>query len=385
MSENTKDKKTLAECFDEMKDPRKNDVDHKFIDIMIITVLAVLCGANGFNEIELFGKSKEKWLRTFLALTEGIPSHDTFNRVLSLINPQEFHNCFMEWVTTLREKISREIVAIDGKTVRRTREKSSGKKPIHVVSAWANANKLVLGQIKVDEKSNEITAIPELLNLLDVEGCIITIDAMGTQTDIAKTIIDSGAEYVLALKENQPTLHDDVKLYFDEEIITESKKTLEEKGVYYKTLEKDHGRIEKREYYMVKDISWLDEIHKNKWVKLSAIGMIISERTINDETSTYTRLHIMSDIKDVKEYANAIRNHWGIENELHWCLDVGFREDESRARKDNSAENLNIIRHWATNLLKHEKSVKQGIQAKRLKCGWDEKYLLKVLKVGFDL
>ena len=218
MNEITKDKKTLAECFDGLEDPRKKEVDHKFIDIMIITVLAVLCGANGFNEIEIFGKSKEKWLRTFLELNNGIPSHDTFNRVLSLINPKEFHNCFMDWVSTLYQKISREIVSLDGKTVRRTREKSNGKKPIHVVSAWANANKLVLGQIKVDEKSNEITAIPELLKLLDVKGCIITIDAMGTQTEIAKTIIESGAEYVLALKENQETLHNDVKLYFDEEI-----------------------------------------------------------------------------------------------------------------------------------------------------------------------
>ena len=220
-------KKTLAECFENLPDPRKRiDIEHKLMDIIIIAIIAVMCGANGFNEIEIFGKSKKKWFKKFLELSNGIPSHDTFNRVLSALNPNEFHKCFMNWVSTLYEKISREIISIDGKTARRTKEKIKNQKAIHVVSAWANENKLVLGQIKVDDKSNEITAIPELLKLLDINGCIITIDAMGTQTEIAETIINNAGEYVLALKENQKTLHDDVELYFDEEILNKPKKEL---------------------------------------------------------------------------------------------------------------------------------------------------------------
>jgi len=377
-------KKTLKECFIDIQDPRKQpeDAEHKLIDIIVIAVLATLCGANGFNQIEDFGKSKEKWFRKFLELEHGVPSHDTFNRVISALNPKEFHECFMEWVSTIYDKFSREIISIDGKTARRTKSTKKKQKPIHVVSAWANKNKLVLGQIKVNDKSNEITAIPELLKALDVKGCIITIDAMGAQTDIAETIVDKGAEYVLALKENQKTLHDNVELYFNEEVLTKTKKELGQKDIYHKTLEKDHGRIEKREYYMVNDISWLENI--DKWPNLHAIGMVVSECQENDKITNYTRFYIMSKLQDVKEFAKAVRGHWGIENSLHWCLDVGFREDESRARKDNSAENLNIIRHMTLNMLKRETSLKAGIEGKRLKCGWDEKYLEKVLFAGFE-
>lgn len=384
MNETKKEKKTLIQSFEGLKDPRDpNAVEHKLIDIIVIAVLATLCGANGFNQCENFGIAKEQWLKKFLELPNGIPSHDTFNRVFSLLDPKEFHKCFQEWALTLYEKVSKEIISLDGKTIRRTKCKSTNQKAIHVVSAWANQNKLVLGQIKVDDKSNEITAIPELLKLLDVSGCIITIDAMGTQTAIAETIVDAGAEYVLALKENQPTLYDDVELYFNNEVLTETKKELIKKQIYHKTLEKDHGRIDKREYYMVKDVCWLDQI--NSWKKLSAIGMVRSERTLNQETTVFTRFYIMSDIKNVGEFANAVRGHWGIENELHWCLDIGFREDESRARKDNSAENMNVIRHMIMNMLKKETTLKQGIEAKRLKCAWDEKYFERVLMLGFDL
>jgi predicted transposase YbfD/YdcC len=384
MSNEKKEKKTLMESFEGLTDPRTpDDIRHKLIDIVAITILAVMCGANGWNEIELFGKSKEIWLRTFLELPNGIPSHDTFNRVFSRLNSKEFHQCFMEWVSILYEKVSREIVALDGKTVRRSKGTSKNQKPIHVVSAWANTNKLVLGQLKVNEKSNEITAIPELLKMLDISGCIITIDAMGTQTEIAKTIIESGADYVLALKENQKTLHDNVELYFKEEVLTKGKKELVEEEIYHKTLEKDHGRIEKREYYLVNNVSWLEQ--NNKWPNLSAIGMAVFERQEQDKTSVETRLYIMSKIKNVVEFSTAVRGHWGIENELHWCLDMGFREDESRARKDHAAENLNIIRHMTLNMLKKETSLKAGINGKRLKCGWDEKYLKKVLSTGFQI
>lgn len=384
MDDKTKDKKTLIECFGGLKDPRDpSAVNHKLIDIIVIAILATLCGANGFNQCENFAIAKEPWLRKILELPNGIPSHDTFNRIFSLLNPEEFHQCFQEWANTLYEKISREIIALDGKTARRTKCKNGNQKAIHVVSAWANQNKLVLGQIKVNDKSNEITAIPELLKLLDVSGCIITIDAMGTQTAIVETIVNAGAEYVLALKENQLTLYNDVELYFNDEVLTKKKESLGKDGIYYKTLEKDHGRIEKREYYMVKDVSWLDQI--NNWKNLCAIGMVTSERTLNEETTVFTRFYIMSDIQNVKEFAKAVRGHWGIENELHWCLDMGFREDESRARKEHSAENMNVIRHMTMNMLKKENTLKQGIEAKRLKCAWDEKYLERVLMLGFEV
>lgn len=384
MSNVKKEKKTLIESFEGLTDPRNpDDISHKLIDIIVITILAMLCGANTWNDIELFGKSKLIWLRTFLELPNGIPSHDTFNRVFSSLNPNEFHQCFMEWVSILHEKISREIVAVDGKTVRRSKGTSKKQKAIHVVSAWANKNKLVLGQIKVDDKSNEITAIPELLKMLDISGCIITIDAMGTQTEIAKTIIESGADYVLALKENQKTLHDDVELYFKEEVLPKGKKELSKNEIYHKTLEKNHGRIEKREYYMVNDVAWIEQI--DKWPNLSAIGMVVSERQEHEKTSIETRLYIMSKLKNVVEFSTAVREHWGIENELHWCLDMGFREDESRARKDNAAESLNIIRHMTMNMLKKETSLKVGIAGKRLKCAWDDNYLKKVISTGFQI
>lgn len=375
-------KKTLIECLENLTDPRNPlDISHKLVDILVITILAILCGANGFNEIEMFGKSKEKWLKKFIELPNGIPSHDTFNRILSSIEPKEFHACFMDWISNLYEKLSEEIISIDGKTARRTKGKDN--KPIHIVSAWANKNKLVLGQIKTDDKSNEITAIPELLKKLDISGCIITIDAMGTQTEIAKTIVDAQAEYVLALKENQKTLYNDVKLYFEEEILTKSKIELEGEKIYHETLEKDHGRIEKRKYYMVKDVSWLAD--KDKWANLSGIGMVLSETQKNSVVTTERRFYIMTEIKDVEQFSQAVRSHWGIETSLHWCLDIGFREDESRARKDNSAENLNVIRHMTLNMLKKETSLKIGISGKRLRCGWDESYLAKVLISSFEI
>jgi predicted transposase YbfD/YdcC len=383
MSDTTKDKKTLIECFTAVEDPRNKDtILHKLIDIIVIGVLSILCGGESFNDMETFGRAKEKWLRKFLELPFGIPSHDTFNAVFSRLNPNEFNECFMEWVNTLYERVSREIISIDGKTARRTKCKAKNLKAAHIVSAWPKKNKLALGQIKVDDKSNEITAIPELLKLLDIKGCIITIDAMGTQTKIAEQIVEGGADYVLALKENQETLHDEVKLYFEEEILTKKKKELQENGQYYKSLAKDHGRIEKREYYMTKDVSWITQI--NRWANLQAIGMEISERQINEEKSISTKFYIMSDIKSVNEFADAARGHWSVENSLHWCLDVGLREDESRARSDNAAINLNMARKIAINLLKKETTLKVGIKGKRLNCALDENYLEKVLKLGFQ-
>jgi predicted transposase YbfD/YdcC len=379
-----REKKSLVECFELITDPRcEDDILHNLVDIIVIVILASLTGAKGFNEIYLFAQSREQWLRRFLELPNGIPSHDTINRVMSKINPKEFKKCFLLWVETLYEKVSRELIAVDGKTARRTKCVASGQKAIHVVSAWAKENQLVLGQIKVDEKSNEITAIPELLNLLDITGCIISLDAMGTQTDIAQTIVDKGAEYVLAVKENQKTLHDDIHLYFAQSVLPLSKKELTAKGMYFRTHEKDHGRIEERQYFMVDNVAWLSQ--KERWPKLQAIGLVRGYRTINDVTTCHTRIYIMSSIKDVKEFAYAVRGHWTVENSLHWTMDVGLREDESRARKDHSAENLNVVRHMVINMLKKEKTLKQGIAAKQYNCLLNNEYFEKVLSTVFDL
>lgn len=376
-------KKTLIESFENIEDHRESNISHKLIDIIVIAILAILCGANDFKEMEAFGISKEKWFRKYLELPHGIPSHDTFNRVLSAIDPIEFHKCFMDWVNILYEKISKEIVSIDGKTIRRTKDIAKNKKATHIVSAWANKNQLALGQLKVDDKSNEITAIPELLKLLDIKDCIITIDAMGTQTDIAKTIVKGGAEYILPVKENQKTLHDELEKYFNDEIIPKPMEKLLEDSIYNKTLEKNHGRIEKRQYYMSKDITCIS--NPDKWPNIKAIGMTINIVRENNKLSHKQKFYIMSDIENVYEFSRAARGHWGVETSLHWCLDVGFREDESRARKDNAAENLNVIRQMTLNMLKKEKSMKSGIAGKRLKCGWDEGYMEKVLKTGFEI
>lgn len=373
--------KALIECLVKVKDPRAvNGLDHKLIDILVITILAVICGADTWVEIALFGNEKIEWFKKFLELKNGIPSHDTFGRVFAAINPTEFHNAFIDWINDIREIIPG-VVSIDGKTVRRTKDKENGKRAIHVVSAWANVNSLVLGQLKVDEKTNEITAIPELLKLLDVKNCIITIDAMGTQKDIAETIKDCGGDYILSLKENQKTLHDDVELYFQTEILTQEKGKLKKEEKYYKELDNSHGRIEKREYYVENQIDWLDQ--KEDWKGLQGIGLCVSEVTREGKTTVNYSYAIYSVANFTAEnFGKAKRSHWGIENGLHWVLDIAFREDESRARKGNSAENLNIIRHMALNLLKQEKTLKVGIKAKRLRCGWNQDYLLKVLGIN---
>lgn len=374
--------KTLIDCLGEIKDYRKgNGIDHKLTDILVIAVLTVLCGGDGWVDMQEFGKAKEEWLRKFLELPSGIPSHDTFGRVFATINPTEFHNAFMYWVSGMNDIIKGQVIAVDGKTVRRSKDIANGKSAIHVVSAWANENKMVLGQLKVDDKSNEITAIPELLKLLDISGCIITIDAMGTQKEIAKEIVKGEGDYVLALKKNHETLYNNVELYFKEEILTKSKAQLEKKNQYFKTYDKNHGRIEKREYYVCNDIDWLED--KDKWAGLSGIGLCVSERTINEKKTVEFSYAIYSvNNCTAEDFGKYKRGHWGIENSLHWVLDMAFREDESRARKDHCAENLNVLRHMTLNLLKNEKTCKRGIKVKRLKCGWDEPYLLKVLEVA---
>lgn len=366
--------------FAAVQDPRVERTKlHQLLDIITVAICAVICGADDWSEIELFGNSKRAFFEQFLVLPNGIPSHDTFNRVFARLDPQQFQECFLGWVQDLVRASGGQIkgvVAIDGKKLCGSRDSANGKGAIDMVSAWAQANHMVLGQVKVDDKSNEITAIPTLLGLLDLEGCIVTIDAMGCQTQIAEAITEAGADYVLALKGNHPTMYEDVVTTFNEGVATHfegiSHQTLE-------TVEKGHGRIETRRYHLVDDPLYLQYLESyEKWPNLKSIGMVEAQREINGVVSTDRRYFLCS-MRTVKEFARAARGHWSIENELHWVLDVAFREDLHRTRTDHSAENFSVLRHMALNLLKAEKGVKVGIKGKRLKCGWDHDYLLKVL------
>ncbi len=360
--------------FADMQDPRVDRTKrHKLVDILFIAVAAVTAGADTFVEIEEYGKIKYEWLKGFLELPNGIASHDTFGRVFSLIDPGQFKECFLTWIRTIAKAICGEVIALDGKTARRSFDRTNGKSAIHVVSAWASENRIVLGQVKVDEKSNEITAIPELLSVLDIQNCIITIDAMGCQRAIAQRIQAKGADYVLALKGNQGTLQEDVKLFFEDAEKHDFKDTDYD---YYRTFDKDHGRIETREYWTVSDLNWLEQ--RQQWAGLSTIGMVRSQRIVDGEKTVETRHFISSLGCNAEQFSHAVRQHWGIENSLHWVLDIAFREDESRIRKGHAAENFGMLRHIALNLLKNDLS-KIGTSAKRKKAGWDNDYLLKIL------
>lgn len=361
--------------FGQLEDPRLDRKKrHSLIDIIALTICAVIAGAEGWTDIERFGKAKETWLRTFLVLEYGIPSHDTLGRVFALLNPVAFQQCFIDWVHELHRQVQG-VVAIDGKTARRSHDKGKGKNAIHVVSAWATENGVALGQTKVDDKSNEITAIPELLKLLDIAGCLVTIDAMGCQREIAQTIVDAGADYLLAVKGNQETLCEDVQQEF-KEAMAEGFAHMDHQ--YYETTEKGHGRIEKRQYWYTNDVGGLGTLER--WPKLEGMAMCRATRTLNGETSMEDRFFIASGKnRPVEKIAAAIRAHWHVENCLHWVLDVAFNEDQCRIRTGYAAENLASIRRLALNALKTNKTKKASIKGKRMMAAWDNDYLREIL------
>lgn len=369
---------TIATNFADLKDHRvAGRSDHKLIDILVIGICTVICGGDDYAAMEQFGKAKEKWFRSFLELPAGIPSHDTFWRVFSALDPEQFQTCFLTWMNAISNTSSGEIIALDGKQLRRSHDKSDNKAAIHMVSAWATQNRLVLGQVKVDEKSNEITAIPELLRRLDITGCLITIDAMGCQVNIAELIIEQGGEYLFSLKGNQSNLHEDVILLFDD---------LEESGYsaytydYAKTVGKEHGRIEVRHCWTISDPQIICCLRgANRFRNLHTVVRVRAERYIGDEHSVEDRYFIGSSTTQAADALRATRTHWQVENSLHWVLDIAFREDESRIRKGYGAQNFAVLRHIALNALKQETSAKVGIKNKRLTAGWDERYLSKVL------
>jgi predicted transposase YbfD/YdcC len=360
----------LIRFFEVMEDPRVDRTKHhQFIDIISITIAAVICGCEDWNEIELFGKLKKDWLSTFLKLPNGIPSHDTFNRFFAALNPEALQQCFLNWIQQVAHITEGRIVSIDGK--RLCGSGSQGKKAIvHMLSAWCNANNMVMGQVKTDDKSNEITAIPELLNLLDIKGCLVTIDAMGCQTDIASKIIEKEGNYLLAVKGNQGHLLDDIKEAFEQTPVLQQQVS--------STLETNHGRIEKRTCHVIDDTDW---VCNTEWKGLKSLVKITAERTdkSSGEQSREYRYYICSAALKADELLNASRQHWGIENKLHWMLDVNFGEDASRKKAGNAAQNFSVINRIALNLLQNEKTKKLSIKKKRLAASWEHSYLEKLL------
>lgn len=376
MSDPTQRSASLLEHFKDLKDPRAQHlIEHRLLDIIAITICAIICGAETWVDIESYGRAKEQWLKEFLELPNGIPSHDTIARLFAALDPEALQNCFLSWVKAVAEISPGEVIAIDGKTLRHSYDRGGNKGAIHMVSAWASNNRLVLGQVKVDEKSNEITAIPHLLEVLDLQGCIITIDAMGTQKAIAQQIIDGGGDYILSLKGNQGNLHEDVTQLFE---WAQKREFADISHEFHQTIEAGHGRIETRRYWLLEGVEHL--IDGQLWPGLKRVGVVETEQRRSGEAPTLGRRYYLVSLDgNIERFAESVRSHWGIENQVHWVLDMSFGEDRSRVRKDHAPENLAIIRHLALNLLREETSSKRSVKGKRLKAGWDNDYLLRIL------
>lgn len=376
-----KPKITIAEHFNDIEDPRiERSKLHKLSDIITITICAVICGADTWEDIELFGDCKHELLKGFLELPNGIPCHDTFARLFARLDPQQLQTCFINWVKSISKLINGDIISIDGKALRHSFDNQNDQGMIHMVSAWSSSQKLVLGQVKVHEESNEITAIPELLKVLCLQGCIVTIDAIGCQKNIVKQIVEQGGDYVINLKKNQGSLYERV----DELFTTAIKSKFQ--GFNHSEIrlnEQEHGRGETRFCTVLNDIQYLLD-SDSEWEKLTSVGMVNYMRTFNGKTTLEKRYFIASVSNNAKLLANVKRDHWNIENQLHWVLDVAFTEDDCRIRKDNAPENLAIIRHIALNLLNQEKHLKKGVKRKRNLAGWDNEYLMEIL-TGINL
>ena len=371
---------TFIKYFSSMPDPRRQNknIRHKFIDVLIISILGIICGADGWTEIQRFGQAKEDWLKTFLELPNGIPSHDVLGDIFSKINPEIFSKCFSSWVASLRLDLKKEIIALDGKSIRGSGNKRQGDPMIHLVSAWAVHNRMMLAQVKTDSKSNEITALPKVLGMIDITGSTVTIDAMGCHQSIAKQILKQGGDYVLSLKKNHPHLYDKVVSMF---VAAESNQPKPYKGSLHRqkieTL-KDHGRIETRRYTLVSAQDRVD--FELLWPEIKGTGKVDITRTTGKKIESSTRYFVSSlPYEGIDDFMNAVRKHWGIEVDLHWSLDVSFREDHCQVRVGHAPENLAILRRIALNLLKKEKTHKNGISCRRKTAGWDNHYLLKVL------
>jgi predicted transposase YbfD/YdcC len=363
----------LLENVQQLQDPRTRWTQHSLTDIVIIAIMAVLSGADDWEAIQAYGNAKKDWLSEFLLLPNGIPSHDTFNRVISCIEPVAFAECCMGWMKEAAAQIGAQVISIDGKGFNNSYDREKGQKSLHMVSAWVSSHHLLLGQVKTEEKSNEITAIPKLLEMIDIKGHIVTIDAMGAQKNIAKQIVKQGGEHIISLKGNQGNLHKNVKKAFAEAIAKEWE------GVRHETcqtVEAGHGRIEKRRYYLLPAAAV--EIPKG-WPTIQSVVMVERERTDWKKTSNEVQYHICSLPANVEKISKAIREHWGIENKLHWSMDVIFGEDKSRIRTGHGSENFGTMRRQTLGLLKKDTTLKLSIRLKRYRAAMDNNYLLQVM------
>jgi predicted transposase YbfD/YdcC len=364
--------------FETLPDPRiERTKRHQLLDIITIAVCAVLSGADSWVDVELYGKAKQPWLATFLALPNGIPSHDTFGRVFARLDPDAFATCFLAWVAAVLPRPAGEVIAVDGKVVRRSHDRGAGHGPIDVVSAWASDRRLVLGQLAVDDHSNEIPVVPTLLGLIDLTDAIVTVDALHCQSATAHAIRDGGADYVLALKGNQPLTHAAVETFWAEAAREDWRDVMHD---HLDTTDAAHGRLETRRYWTTTDPDFITYLNPDgAWPDLTSVGMVVRERTTEDGTTRETSYYLSSLDGDVATFARAVRGHWSIENQQHWVLDMAFREDESRIRAGHGAENVAVIRRIALNLIRQDRATKGSVHSKRLKAAWDQDYLIHLL------